>query len=128
MIRIKRSGGPKTAEGKATTSRNAIKTGAYSATVVLPGESEAEFKELADQFFRDFPPRDAVEASMVREMALLDWKKRRLERLESAGHARKLDRPIQGHELANVGVYLLADAVKRGCAPVHRQGNQQRDR
>jgi hypothetical protein len=106
MLKIRRSGGPKTAQGKKIASQNALKTGAFCATVVLPNESEAEFKELADQFFRDFLPRDAVEASMVRKMAVLEWKQRRLERLESAGHVRVLDRPIEAHELDGVGVYL----------------------
>ena len=35
-----RSGGPKTPEGKVTSSRNAIKTGAYAVQSLLTGESE----------------------------------------------------------------------------------------
>jgi hypothetical protein len=35
-----RSGGPKTSEGKLTSSRNAIKTGAYAAQALLSGENE----------------------------------------------------------------------------------------
>ncbi len=35
MIKSKRGGGPKTAEGKLTASANAIKTGVYSRHVVM---------------------------------------------------------------------------------------------
>jgi len=40
LPKIRRSGGPKTPEGKLVSSRNAIKTGAYAVQTLLPGESE----------------------------------------------------------------------------------------
>lgn len=94
----KRSGGPQTDEGKKTTSRNALKTGAYSALIVLPGESEEDFKALEEQFILDFSPRDIAEASMVRSLAVLTWKKLRIERLEHAGLIRALNSPFELNE------------------------------
>ena len=44
----KRSGGPKTEEGKLAVSQNAIKTGAYSNLAVLPNENPEEFNQLVD--------------------------------------------------------------------------------
>ena len=43
MARGKRTGGPKTEEGKSLASKNALKTGAYSALTVLPNENPEEF-------------------------------------------------------------------------------------
>jgi len=89
----KRSGGPKTAEGKLSAARNSLKVGAYGMQVVIPGESEEEFKHLADQFVMSFRPVDIAEAAMVHELASLTWKKLRLERLEQAEFVRVLEAP-----------------------------------
>jgi len=77
-----KSGGPKTEEGKKVASRNALKTGAYSNTLILPGENENEFRQMEEQFALDFDPRDMAEIAMVRDLAVLAWKKVRLENVE----------------------------------------------
>lgn len=87
----KRSGGPQTDAGKQASSRNALKTGAYSSLIVLPGESEEDFKAIEEQFRHDFLPRDIAEAAMVRNLAVITWKKLRVEKLEHAGLIRLLN-------------------------------------
>lgn len=57
MVNSNRTGGPKTQEGKLSVSRNAIKTGAYSSLIILPGESEEDFRQLEEQFIKDFSPQ-----------------------------------------------------------------------
>ncbi|MDG1096987.1 MAG: hypothetical protein P8N23_05150 [Methylophilaceae bacterium] len=96
----KRSGGPKTAEGKLSAARNSLKFGAYSMQVVIPGESEEEFQHLADQFTISFRPADIAEAAMVLELASLTWKKLRLERLEQAEFVRVLEALIPLYEVS----------------------------
>lgn len=78
----KRSGGPKSLEGKVASSRNAVKTGSYSSQIALSSEEEADFKAFEDEFMNDFEPLGVVESSMVHELAVLAWKKLRLERVE----------------------------------------------
>ncbi len=109
MVIIKRSGGPRTAAGKAITSRNAIQTGAYSTTVILPDESEEEFKELEAQLARSYPSRDAAVIAMVHDLAVIIWKQSRLQRLEHAAVTRVLNKPITVFELASEGVTLPED-------------------
>ncbi len=95
----KRSGGPKTLEGKLSSSRNSLKTGVYSSQVIIPGESEEEFKLLLDQFTISFKPADIAEAAMVHDLASLTWKKLRLERLEQADFVRLLETPPALYEI-----------------------------
>lgn len=83
MARGNRTGGPKTQLGKLASSKNSLKTGAYSVQQILPGERQEDFKELHKMFLEDFQPIGVVEASLVHEMALLAWKKPRLERVEN---------------------------------------------
>ncbi|WP_114652035.1 hypothetical protein [Polynucleobacter necessarius] len=77
VTKSKSSGGPQSDDGKKIALRNSLKTGAYSKLVVLPNESQQEFDQLVEQFQRDFYPKDAVEMMLVREMAVITWKKLR---------------------------------------------------
>lgn len=90
----KRSGGPKTEEGKLSASANSLKSGTYASMIVLPGESEQDFLELQDQFVTDFMPEDIAELSMVHELAAIVWKKLRLEKLEKSNFLRVLNEPL----------------------------------
>ena len=90
MSQSKRTGGPKTKAGKMASSKNAIKTGAYSTLIILPGESEKDFQELEEQFVRDFSPDDIVAATMVHNLTVLTWKKLRAQKIEHAGLVRVL--------------------------------------
>lgn len=105
----KRSGGPRTTEGKLAVSQNALKTGAYSNLAVLPNENPEEFNQLVDQFKHDFHPADVMETSLVHELATLTWKKLRLEKLEQAVFIKKLNAPITMKELIDCGLKFDQD-------------------
>lgn len=94
VAKSSRSGGPKTDEGKKIASQNALKTGAYSNTLILPGEDESQFRQIEDQFVRDFHPEDMAEITMVRDLAVLAWKKIRLENLELRFTLARLNAPL----------------------------------
>lgn len=98
MAKGNRTGGPKTAVGKLASSKNALKTGAYAVTVILPGEQEDKFLELKNSFINDFRPNDTAEYSMVHDLAILTWKKLRLDKLEQKVILEKLNRPIANYE------------------------------
>jgi|SRR5450830_53743 len=97
-----RSGGPKTEAGKIASSRNALKTGVYSSMAVIPGESEEDFRGLHEEFLASFKPNDVAESSMVRELAVLTWKKLRLERLEQAAFVRALKKPVKALDICSM--------------------------
>ena len=98
-----RSGGPRTDEGRVASSRNALKSGVYSAMVVIPGESEDDFRQMHDQFVADFFPRDIAEGAMVHDLAVITWKRLRLERLEQSSFVRSLNTPIKSYEICHRG-------------------------
>jgi hypothetical protein len=102
----KRSGGPKTAEGKLAVASNALKTGSYSSRAVLPGESEEDFKQLQDQFVKDFLPKNVAESMIVHELSNLTWKLLRLTKLEDAHFLRAINQPISEIDLRREGLVL----------------------
>jgi hypothetical protein len=79
------STGPVTETGKAASSRNNLRHGFRSQTVLLPGDDPAEYAALLAQLTEYFAPQELIEIRFVREMTDADWRLRRLrEHLESA--------------------------------------------
>lgn len=93
-FRIKRSGGPRTEKGKAVAAGNSLKTGIYATTVVMPDESEHDFLELRDALLGELGSSDFLEAALVYELAVITWKKARLDRLEHQVVMQRLNAPV----------------------------------
>jgi hypothetical protein len=81
----KHGGGPKTPEGKANSSRNALKHGACSSKIVL---LQNENKEVWDQLLADcqeeFQPTTSFEARVVQEIAYIKWRSMRAISIETS--------------------------------------------
>ena len=112
LPKTRRSGGPKTPEGKIATSRNAIKTGAYAVQTLLPGESEQEFRELEQLFIDDFAPSGIAEAALVHSLTVIIWKKLLLEKLESRHIHDLSDQFPRFSEFSAVGFDAYPQAAK----------------
>lgn len=82
-----RSRGPRTPEGKARSSKNALAHG-LAATVHLltPGEDPAELERLREIFLKAYPTDRPSRALLLERLVAAAWKLRRAERLEAALH------------------------------------------
>jgi hypothetical protein len=80
-----KSRGPVTSAGKLASSRNALKHGMFSATIVLEGESTDNFYQLVANLFDEFQPQTPFEESLIENMALARWRHVRICGLEKAG-------------------------------------------
>src|SRR6202051_5297830 len=74
-----KSTGPKTPEGKAAVSMNALRHGLRARSVVLPGEDREEFNELCDDLEVEWHPQSRTEQFYVEQMAVSQWKLIRME-------------------------------------------------
>jgi hypothetical protein len=79
-----RSTGPRTPEGKARSSQNAVRHGLTSQASLLNGESQEELDELARGMEADLRPRGAAEREIVARIVSLTWRLRRVARVEEA--------------------------------------------
>ncbi len=79
-----KSTGPRTAEGKATASHNAVKHGLLAEQVVIHGEDPAEFDLYRAGMLAELGPEGAVEEMLAERAVSLAWRLRRAERLQSA--------------------------------------------
>jgi hypothetical protein len=81
---VRRATGPRTPQGKQRSSRNSLKHGIFSRTVLLKGESVGEFRLFRAGLFKDFQPYGAMQELLVDELVELAWRRRRLLVAESA--------------------------------------------
>ena len=73
-----RSRGPKTAQGLARSQSASLTYGLATHQIVLPGESEDEFRALRDAYLVHFRPRSVRQVDLVALLAATRW---RLDRL-----------------------------------------------
>src|SRR5438132_4687639 len=73
------STGPKTPEGKAAVRLNALDHGLRAHTVVLPRENPEQFHQLCEDLEAEWQPQTRTEQLYVEQMAVSQWKLRRME-------------------------------------------------
>ncbi len=78
------SKGPKTAEGKALSSRNAMTHGLSAAGGLLGGESPEEFFEMRTRVIEELAPEGPVESELAERIVSILWRLRRIPAFEVA--------------------------------------------
>jgi hypothetical protein len=96
------STGPRTAEGKARSSQNALRHGLLSRTPVLRSEDQAAYDQHCRHFFDEHRPATPTETQLTQELADTAWRLNRIPLLE----AKLLNRAAQTLELD------IADATR----------------
>jgi hypothetical protein len=101
------STGPRTEEGKAKSSLNAVKTGLTGRTVVLPTDDIRAYSDHLDRHFAEFSPATDKEKALVQTIADTEWRLLRIAPLEAGIYA--------------VGRRKLADLFPEEKDPTNRQ-------
>jgi len=78
----RKSTGPKTAEGKAASSKNALKHGIYSKFACIPGEDPEKLDALREDLRAEHQPASLTEEMLVDELAHHYWRIKRYRYLE----------------------------------------------
>ncbi len=78
------STGPRSEEGKARSSHNAVTHGLTSQRVLVPGEDAGEFQALREEMYRTLNPVGAVEIQLVERATALMWRLGRVPAFEAA--------------------------------------------
>ncbi len=77
------STGPRTAEGKARSSQNALRHGLSSRTVLLESEDQAAYQQHCRQLFDEHRPATPTETQLTQELADTSWRLNRVPALEA---------------------------------------------
>ncbi|TAM82734.1 MAG: hypothetical protein EPN47_08765 [Acidobacteria bacterium] len=92
-----KSTGPRSEAGKRRAALNALKYGDHTGphtleqSMAILGEDPREFHAFRQSLFASRQPADAIERMLVEDIALLAWKKRRLNRAQQGLQLRSLE-------------------------------------
>ena len=104
-----KSRGPKTAEGRETSSHNSFKHGfTAKKTIVLECENKEQFQEVLGYYTVTYQPGSAVEEDLVSEMVACRWRMQRLRLIETALIDSEMDRDLPDVETPEDPGYQLA--------------------
>ena len=78
------STGPRSEEGRAKSSINAVKTGLTGRTVLLPSDDTAEYDRHVAAFYDEYQPVGVQECELVQSIADTFWRLRRIPIIETA--------------------------------------------
>jgi hypothetical protein len=115
-----KSRGPKTPEGKAISSQNALTHGMCAKALVLTNENVAHFEEVRRQYLDQLKPVGIIEADLVDELIAARWRQRRGWAVETAMIDLKQDQ--QEAELAIK--YNRLDEPTRTVIALHTIGHE----
>ena len=105
------STGPRSAEGKASSSRNSLKFGLTAKAAIIPGEDPAELEDLTAQYLEEFDPAGPIEQHFVQNLVRAVWMQRRCDRIEAAYLNARVAAMPEGTEHA-LGAALITDAAQ----------------
>ncbi len=77
------STGPKTPEGKATSSQNGVKHGFFAKNDVISGEDPAAYEQHRQDIYDEFAPMTPSESVLTQRIASLSWRLMRADRLQT---------------------------------------------
>lgn len=127
-----RSRGPVTPEGKARSSRNATKHGAYAGhSVLLKNEDRAAFNNILARRTQDFLPSNSTESVLLHEICLSEWETARNGTVEvrtlcsainNLGQIRSM---WTGSHIKNEGVWSYSRNSCFGCQTADLPGGRQ---
>ncbi len=93
-LNAQKSTGPRTAEGKAAVTGNAVQHGLRAQAVVLPGEDGQEYARYRGQMRERLQPADVEEIELAERIVGLSWRLRRAGRYHDAVFEALYDRQV----------------------------------
>jgi len=78
-----KSTGPRTSQGKAAVSHNAVKHGLSARQAVISSESQAEFDLYREQMLVELAPESPMESMLAERIVNLSWRLKRASRIQN---------------------------------------------
>ena len=104
------STGPRSAEGKARSSMNALKSGIYSKSLTIPGEDLAQLDTLRDEYVQRFCPAVPEQRDFVDILVRSTWTLRRLAVAEAQIWSHEMETAYKLDEDSPIGhAFCLSD-------------------
>ncbi len=106
-----KSTGPRTSEGKAVVSQNAVTHGFLAHETVIQGEDPGEFAFYRDGLLGELGPVGEGELEMAERIVGLSWRLRRAERLQTEAFDALYERMATGSSAAGTPAECVSEAA-----------------
>jgi hypothetical protein len=103
-----KSTGPRTDEGKAAVSQNAVKHGLFTNSIIF-GENEDDFEAFHNEMLAELDPVGAVETTMAERIVSLWWRLKRAECMQNEVIEDMIIRKVTNSTSRDCREYHLAD-------------------
>jgi|SRR5437879_6219555 len=118
-----KSHGPRTPEGRAISSMNAVRHGITAKTLVLQNEDQDQFIEILNAYHDYLVPTNPMEVDLTSVMVAARWRLRRIWRYETAILDIEMDYQAPDFEKR----FERYDEDRRGCAAFSTQADKSRE-
>ena len=115
-LNAQNSTGPRSHEGKAIVSQNAVKHGLTAAHNIISSESQADFDFYRDQILDELDPTSPMESMLVERIINLSWRLKRASRIQNQA-IDALSTPDTTSPLTKLTQSLLSRVRDRSQAP-----------
>jgi len=78
-----KSTGPRTIQGRAAVSQNAVKHGLYARQDIISSESQADFDLYREQMLSELAPASPMESVLAERIVTLSWRLKRICRIQN---------------------------------------------
>jgi len=78
-----KSTGPRSIQGKAAVSHNALKHGLYARQAIISSESRADFDLYREQMLSELAPAGPMESMLAERIVTLSWRLKRAGRIQN---------------------------------------------
>jgi hypothetical protein len=102
-LNAKKSTGPRSAEGKAASSMNALKSGIDAQSHIIRGEDQAQLEALTTEYLERFRPAAPEERFYVDTLIRDDWQLRRLAQADAQIWEYEMDSAFSLNESSPLG-------------------------
>jgi hypothetical protein len=102
----------------------ALKHGGYTATTILPGESEADFEKLLQDVIAELNPVGALEEDAVTNIARLTWRKQNLPTFRLVERAKRRQRQLIEEQLPILSPSAISSSMLGVDPALHKKAAQ----
>ena len=102
-LNSQKSTGPRSVEGKARSSQNALKSGIDAESLIILGEDRAALETLTQEYVERFHPTTPEQRYYVDILIRDDWQLRRLAKVDTQIWKRELISPLKYNQNAPLG-------------------------
>ncbi|MGA7870375.1 MAG: hypothetical protein WCA22_05690 [Candidatus Binatus sp.] len=121
------STGPRSAEGKARVSSNALKHGLTGRDVVLPNENPDEYESFRADLLSSLDPQGALEGALAEKIVVYLWRLRRVPGFEATFYRRGFQELLVKQAEESVGQYekdYIPSYKTKGVEACDRQAHE----